>query len=874
MPFLKKSRAWILLIIMLSIFSGCSGTSPLAPGQIEYPADRNPAQSDRLIYGSWHIDIDTELQTAVAIPLRETAFHINATYSLENPTQNIIVEILAIDAGTGNMAIRVALVHPETEPVFRAFDVRGIVFTNSSWDNWNDPGLVLPQSGDPLFLRNPDGYTRWWNPAEFSSGGPSPVSKYVNGKLAHPYTGSGDYDYNGTVNPYKYFIIGHPDAFTPSDPYNLNDGLDMVDYFSDPANFADQATLPVGSICSRIYQFKMNGDFLSHLGFNYAVDGCWAAPVDLVNPELEDFPPKAHMPEPFLIDMSIEKNTLFYLEETTFGGVLSLLVDVYDWQNYDDDGFFEYTSPAEGIHGAISILGDNGFLDGETPVVEFVDSDPDIRRMTYRLTFTNPVIPGLGLYDIMLVVEHSRTYPATFASVDNIFVATYKPFAQSIIVLPVIPEPFELPYDDPMNLTTDNFWTVIEYKKSPPYQPASPQPSLTDESYYHWGLSDSNETWSSQVHYNGSSQVQNPVGYADLMRNALISPTMVFPDSGSICVTIEHTFSMEPFDDFGEMVFLWADGMGGYTYYPMYFYHFTGELPGNTSGITDGARTDTFIIDKLTTIVGGIVQTFIPAPGGEFRLAFLFDSDADNNEPYLGWEIDSFSVHEAIPYDDPGMTEVFDEHFDSVFASQAQWDFIDAGTGGQYWGIIDLAFPGNDGTFLDAAYELSSVYDSGINEEAVLTVAIPSSGQVMMKIRHRISVDPGVRAFIAVDEVDGDNPGDEFEVLYPCYAGGLLPYTFTRGTEFAGVINPGGDNNVVHGWGHFCWTGRLPEDFDTTDDLDEVISSFFDLTRYAGSEIELRFIFRTSDEIIDPFYPFTSTDYRSWRIEQVTIKAS
>jgi hypothetical protein len=348
---------------------------------------------------------------------------------------------------------------------------------------------------------------------------------------------------------------------------------------------------------------------------------------------------------------------------------------------------------------------------------------------------------------------------------------------------------------------------------------------------------------------------------------------MVFPDSGAAKVTIRHTFSMEPFDDFGDVVFIWEQGPLDYLYYPLIFYHFTGELPGNTSGISDGARTDVFYFDRLTKLVGDEVQVFNPTPGGIFRIAFFFDSDESIKNPFLGWELDNFTVEEAVPWADAGMSTILDEPFDTDFATQDMWDFIDAGTGGEHWGILEYSFPGDDGTFLDACYELSSVYDSGINEEAVLTIDLPQSDQIMMKLRHRLYLDPGTIAFIAINDLDGDDAGEEFLVPFPCYAGGLFPYTFMRGTEFSTIIDPDGNHCVAEGWGHFSWTGENPCGFANTDDLNEEITTFFDLTPYAGQENEIRFIFRSGDEIIDPFFPFTGTDYATWWIEELTIKA-
>ena len=49
-------------------------------------------------------------------------------------------------------------------------------------------------------LLNPDGYSRWWNPAEFPNNGT--IFGYNDGLLGAPDSYA---DYNNTLNGYKYF---------------------------------------------------------------------------------------------------------------------------------------------------------------------------------------------------------------------------------------------------------------------------------------------------------------------------------------------------------------------------------------------------------------------------------------------------------------------------------------------------------------------------------------------------------------------------------------------------------------------------------------------------------------------------------------------
>ncbi len=884
MSALKKIIQMLLMATaVIFILTGCSGGSPTAPGtQDQSPRMETSGPNNRILFGLWHVDIDPQTGEMDVFEFREASFHLNAVSLLEQaPPFSIGAEVLGLSVPMRFLAVRVRLTHPEINPVFRAFDVRGIVFSKSTDTSWTEPGLRLPKLGDNLYLRNPDGYTRWWNPSEFLPGAGG-IRKYFNGKLGKNYTGSGEYNYNGTVNPYKYFLSGAPDVFEPTDPFNLDNDLDLVDFFSQANNYSasEDASIAPGGTATRIYQFSFSDTFLGSFGFNYAIDGSWAFPTGTPPYGYEDFPKNAHCPEPFLASIEVEKNSLYCVDEYCQGGEISFLVNIWDWQNYNDGSYFEYSSPEEGVHGGLRLTGRDGFLDGAEPTVELVASDENIKRLTYRLTYTDPPLSQAGVYNVMLIAEHGKTFPPVFSKVDDLFIATYFPDPELIIVPFFCPD-FELPYDDPADLTTWGCWQFAEYQKTAGhyYEKVSPQPAIDDTNYYHWGLSTTKDSWSSQVHYSGGEQVQDLNGYVDNMRNVLISPKMIFPDSGAIKVTLTHTFSTEPFDDFCEIVYIKVPIDNPANYYPLIFYRFTGELPGNESGLSDGARTDVFYIDRLTSFVGSQVQVYTPAPGSAFRLAFFFVSNTGVSDPYLGWEIGHLTVEASEPWASTQLSTVYNEHFDETFPTQDMWQFVDANGNGEYWGLENFIYPSNDGTFLDAFGESDECYGPSIDEEAVLTLDLPASDEIILKMRHRFYLDLNSYAFLAVNDNDGDDPGEEYTVPYPSYYGGCQPYIFTRGTEFSDTFQD--THNIADGWGNFCWTAQNTGNFGTVDDLDDEISSYFDLTPYAGETVDLRFIFRSGpdcsceaqDDCKTPIpFQWLST-YSTWRIEEVTIKA-
>ena len=85
---------------------------------------------------------------------------------------------------------------------YTGFDVCGIIFTRGSLTGFHDPEITMAGEGDTRLL-NADGYSRWWNPAEFPHG--DTIFSYKDGLLGKPAAYAG---YNCTVNGYKYFADG------------------------------------------------------------------------------------------------------------------------------------------------------------------------------------------------------------------------------------------------------------------------------------------------------------------------------------------------------------------------------------------------------------------------------------------------------------------------------------------------------------------------------------------------------------------------------------------------------------------------------------------------------------------------------------------
>jgi hypothetical protein len=256
----------------------------------------------------WQFVADSETNTLDITTLRLPDFHLNALHFLEPPPLlNLTIEKLKFN---GNIIeVDIGLRHPFLGAVkFTGFDVCGIVITNGSVTGFTDTALRMAGKGD-MRLLNPDGYSRWWNPAEFPH--TTTMLGYRDGLLGTP-DSSGHY--NSTLNAYKYFC---DDFVNPDDPMTV-------------VTQGKRGIFAAGQKNIRYYTIELGS---AGLVFNYAVDACWKFPLgDPPYTAPDDFPPKANRTEPWNIRVHESKNTLWN-DGTGNGGDLKLRLDVYDWFN-------------------------------------------------------------------------------------------------------------------------------------------------------------------------------------------------------------------------------------------------------------------------------------------------------------------------------------------------------------------------------------------------------------------------------------------------------------------------------------------------------------------------------------------------------------
>jgi len=271
-----------------------SGSGLAAPDGLAASA----ADYNRYLWSYHLIRVDPSTNEFEVIPARQILGHWNVIHFLE---QGPCTTCLSLDSVTpnpdGTLSVDVSIKHPFSNPNLTGFDVRGIAMFSGS-HLFPESGLVMSDRtlGDGELI-NPDGYTTLYNPITVGHG----LEGYIKGKLA---TAIAPY---GMLNGYKRFVSDDPantrNAFYAGDEITVTYEIDMPDP--------------------------------PHLWiFGYAVDACWAPPIDKpVDDPMTDFGPEANCPEAWKIAVP---STYPADGLTECYGEATLTIEIYDWQGKDD----------------------------------------------------------------------------------------------------------------------------------------------------------------------------------------------------------------------------------------------------------------------------------------------------------------------------------------------------------------------------------------------------------------------------------------------------------------------------------------------------------------------------------------------------------
>jgi hypothetical protein len=299
-------KMWLAVFGSLALSAlACSATGPLLPSSPDLQPQAtvsDPVGSSHSIWGFWEVAIDPGSGSISVTETRTAAFNANIVRFLQppySPTNLLTVKANpGTDMTTGYLDLDISIKHPFPGlKKFRGFDVKGIVMSDAI------PPMMVE-------LQNLDGWTRWWNPSEFTTYGT--ILGYTQGNKATP-----GYLATAIVNPYKYY----------ADSLDKDAAISTVD-ISQRGSFS---TNPGINTRRFILQFPLAPGPIYK--FNYAVDACWAKPSDDFGTDypIEAFPPEANQQEAWRIDVTDTGSTAWY-KDNSYGGSVKLDIEVFDWQ--------------------------------------------------------------------------------------------------------------------------------------------------------------------------------------------------------------------------------------------------------------------------------------------------------------------------------------------------------------------------------------------------------------------------------------------------------------------------------------------------------------------------------------------------------------
>jgi len=391
----------IILFAVLAI--GCSGSgsagNPVAPVIPELPdptdltsSANNLATSDsgHVLWGFWQVAFNTETGEVELVNLRDAMFHVNVVGNLQAPfPPGLSITINEFIKEQGYIDLDLKISHPFKNSNLRGFDVRGIVMgSGETYHGKADTTLTFTKPNGFRIL-NADGYTRWWNAQEFTSGG---LYGFVPGNL-----GPKTYVPLTNLNGYKYFA----DVLGPNDPVvpNVN-----------PANRGTFSTDTTPPELVRNYKlsFPIGGSGDPVWLFQYAVDASWAPPTG-PSPKpkpIEDYPITANCPEAFNIEVDTTGTDAWFVDNSNLGGNLVLSLEVFDWGATDNPG---------GINGEVaSILIESPTL-FDSPVFVPLNSQPGSQSTSGIFTVVVPNVHPTGNEDQEVLITVNSADPTTYA---------------------------------------------------------------------------------------------------------------------------------------------------------------------------------------------------------------------------------------------------------------------------------------------------------------------------------------------------------------------------------------------------------------------------------------------------------------------------
>ena len=388
-------------VLALAAALGCSKSGPVTPDVARPQTGSGVAQQNcSMLWGLYNFTIDRKTGDVEVVPLRGVEFTANVLRFMQPPksAKNLVLgkAMPPSDFTTGHLFVKVTLKHPfPGNATFTGFDVRGVIIGNGTVPGIADPSIMYAGEND-LRVENADGYTRWFNPTEFTTY--DTLFGYTKGVGGTPKS-----DWTAILNGYKYYCD------------DLGQDDDLTAFFSDPSCPNPRGMFSDGSTLARTFelQFPMNSGS-PDISFQYAVIGSWVLPDP--NPPVNipgDFPTSANCQEAYCLSIA-DQSQLYYVDPTTKGGTLDVLLKVFDHQG---------AGTSAGVAGEVSmihletpggIIANGGLASFDSSALAGALIKQDDVSATWDLKVTDTSPSATGQFPIVVVVESAN--PTTYFS--------------------------------------------------------------------------------------------------------------------------------------------------------------------------------------------------------------------------------------------------------------------------------------------------------------------------------------------------------------------------------------------------------------------------------------------------------------------------
>ena len=325
----------LVIVTTIALLAGCSGDAgnPItSPDITEITLETtNNGNSHTSLMGLYDIYFDTRTLEFEVVENRTAEFTLNIVPFLNKmtiPMNGITFGSIVIhddDPTFLGVDVEFSVHHPfPGYEQYEAYDLRGVVIGEGA-DTLLYGNLRTGRHGADLWMKNADGYTRWFNPTDFTT------------ELIFGYAPGGFQNLAGDahVNPYKYYSK------------HLGKDDNLWSYLTEHENF--DGIFESGAGRTMELEFPLPPEGLG-LMFGYAVVVSW----DEQGPDGPYYP--VHIPE--AVAVSVTQTPDVWFDGVDSGGDLILDIDLFGWEHQPStlkiessviDGISEFDAALIGI---------------------------------------------------------------------------------------------------------------------------------------------------------------------------------------------------------------------------------------------------------------------------------------------------------------------------------------------------------------------------------------------------------------------------------------------------------------------------------------------------------------------------------------------